>query len=456
LTKHLIIKNLKSIIIVISAIFALAGCQTLPPGETADAARPAANATTQAGPARRSVENRATRLPHSNPDDLWGRLQHGMQWQVPENAQVADARNYYLRQKSGLQRVLAERGELYLHFLVEEVERRDLPLELALLPLVESQLNPFAVSSQQAVGLWQIMPSTGKTLGVTSDWWFDGRRDLRDSTRAALDYLEYLYATLDGDWLNALAAYNGGIGRVSRAVASNAARGRPTDFWSLPLPRETRNYVPRLLALSTLIAEPEHWAVNLPPLQNRPAFVAVPTGGQLELGRAAQLAGVPKARLQALNPGHLRWATAPHAGDLLVPPDRATAFQQQLAQLSAEQRVQWDHYRVRRGDTLSRIARLFSTRVDLLRAANNLHSNFIREGATLVIPRGDDSALSIASRSGTKIPEARDYKVRPGDSLYRIAGRFKVRVEDIVAWNALNARAPIFPGQQLTLYVGDG
>jgi len=449
------IRVLRSLILVISGFILITGCQSLPQDEpTESASRATLPATTVA--ARRGLENRSLRLPHSNPEDLWGRIQHGMQWQIPENPRVADARDYYLGQTAALQRVLAERGQLYLHYIVEEVERRDMPLEIALLPLVESQLDPFAVSSQQAVGLWQIIPSTGKTLGVSSDWWYDGRRDLRDSTRAALDYLEYLHTTLGGDWLNALAAYNGGVGRVTRAVASNEARGRPTDFWSLPLPGETRNYVPRLLALSSLIAEPERWGLELPPLQNRPAFVAVPTGGQLELARAAQLAGVPKASLHALNPGHLRWATAPQAKELLLPPDRAAAFQQQLAKLGKDERVQWAHYRVRRGDTLSRIARLYSTRVDLLREANNLNSNFIREGATLMIPRSDDANLSVASRTGATMPTVKDYKVRPGDSLYRIAGRFKVRVEDILAWNSLNARSPIFPGQQLTLYVGGG
>ncbi|MDP5064656.1 MAG: LysM peptidoglycan-binding domain-containing protein [Haliea sp.] len=426
------------------------------PEDTAENARPVAVISTPVPGKREGLENRSVRLPHANPDDLWGRIQHGMQWQLPENAQVDDARDYYLRQKGSLKGVLAERGSLYLHYIVEEVERRELPLELALLPLVESQLNPFAVSSQQAVGVWQIIPTTGETLGVTNNWWFDGRRDLRDSTRAALDYLEYLHATLGGDWLNAIAAYNGGVGRVSRAMASNDAKGRPTDFWSLPLPKETRNYVPRLLALSSLIAEPERFDMDLPPLRNHPAFVAVPTGGQLELARAAQLAGMSKANLHALNPGHLRWATAPQASELLLPPERAHAFTQQLAVLDDDHRVRWEHYEVRRGDTLSKIARVFSTRVELLREANKLQSNFIREGATLMIPRGGDWETSLASRESAPGPKAKDYKVRPGDSLYRIAGRFKVRVEDIIAWNALNARSPIFPGQQLTLYVRGG
>lgn len=391
-----------------------------------------------------------------DPDDLWARLRGGMQWEIPDNRQVRDARAYYLAQ-NGYFEAVTERGALYLHYIVEEIERRDMPMELALLPLVESTLNPFALSSQQAMGLWQIMPATGRNLGLSSDWWYDGRRDLRESTAAALDYLQYLHDNLEGDWLLAIAAYNGGVGRVGRAVLGNSARGRRTDFWSLPLPAETRKYVPRLLALSSLVGEPDAWELALPPLANAPGFVPVSTGGQIELARAAELAGVDLPVLQALNPGHLRWATSPGATELLLPPDRADLFRQRLATLSPEQRVSWQHYRVKRGDTLSQIARAFDSQVDLLREANNIQGSLIREGATLLIPRGGYAASGTLARSGGPAEvKARDYKVRRGDSLYRIARRFKVKVADLIAWNALNPRGLIHPGQQLTMYVRGG
>ncbi|MDO8862354.1 LysM peptidoglycan-binding domain-containing protein [Haliea sp. E1-2-M8] len=390
-----------------------------------------------------------------DPNDLWARLRGGMQWEIPDNRQVRDARAYYLAQDRYFEAV-TERGALYLHYIVEEIERRNMPMELALLPLVESTLNPFALSSQQAMGLWQIMPATGRTLGLSSDWWYDGRRDLRESTAAALDYLQYLHDSLEGDWLLAIAAYNGGVGRVGRAVLGNSARGRRTDFWSLPLPAETRKYVPRLLALSSLVGEPDAWELALPPLANAPAFVPVPTGGQIELARAAELAEVDLPVLQALNPGHLRWATSPGATELLLPPERADLFRQRLATLSPEQRVSWQHYRVKRGDTLSRIAQTFDSRVDLLRKANKIQGSLIREGSTLLIPQGAYARGALAQRGGPAQIETRDYKVRRGDSLYRIARRFKVKVTDLIAWNALNPQATIYPGQQLTMYVRGG
>jgi membrane-bound lytic murein transglycosylase D len=451
--------NLTWFFIVISSLILSSGCQMLPTDEGAQGAREsrpgsqAQRSMSRHGPPLRS---RGSTLPQdSDLNDLWARIRNGLQWEIPDNRQVREARAHYLAQE-GYFDTITERGALYLHYIVEEIERRDMPMELALLPLVESSLNPFALSSQQALGLWQIMPATGKNLGLSSDWWYDGRRDLRESTAAALDYLEYLHASLDGDWLLAVAAYNGGVGRVGRAVLGNSAHGRPTDFWSLPLPSETRTYVPRLLAMSSLVGEPDAWELALPPLANAPAFVPVPTGGQIELARAAELAEIDLPVLQALNPGHLRWATAPDATELLLPPERAELFRERLAALSPEQRVSWRHYKVKRGDTLLRIAQAHNTRVDLLREANNIHGSMIREGTTLLIPQGGYATASLASQSGAAQLEARGYKVRRGDSLYRIAGRFKVKVEDLIAWNALNPRGTIYPGQLLTVYVRGG
>lgn len=450
---------LYKLLLVISSFFAIAGCQVLPSGDAVDSARETtATSQVQQRSGRGTPDPRALRSPtpeQIDPDDLWARLRSGMQWDIPDNRQVREARAHYLAQERYFD-TITERGALYLHYIVEEIERRDMPLELALLPLVESALDPFALSSQQAMGLWQIMPATGRNLGLDSDWWYDGRRDLRQSTAAALDYLQYLHDNLDGDWLLAVAAYNGGVGRVGRAIVGNSAHGRRTDFWSLPLPAETRNYVPRLLALSSLVGEPDAWELALPPLANAPAFVPVPTNGQIELARAAELADVDLPVLQALNPGHLRWATSPGATELLLPPERADMFRARLASLSPDERVSWQHYRVKRGDSLSRIARTFSTRVDLLREANDIQGSLIREGSTLLIPQGDYAASALAANSGSAQIEPRDYKVRRGDSLYRIARRFKVKVEDLIAWNALNPRGTIYPGQQLTMYVRGG
>ncbi len=447
-------RRLRLHIAVISAILSLTGCQALTTGDGGSERREAELAGRAQQQASKNTVPQAGQAEQLDPDDLWERLRQGMEWELPDNGQVRVGREYYLAQHDYFETV-AERGALYLHHIVEEIERRDMPLELALLPFVESTLDPFAQSSQQAMGLWQIMPATGRNLGLDSDWWYDGRRDLRESTTAALDYLQYLHDTLDGDWLLAIAAYNSGEGRVGRAVSANRASGRDTDFWSLPLPAETRKHVRRLLALSSLVAEPDAWELSLPPLTNEPAFVPVPTGGQIDLARAAELADVELATLQALNPGHLRWATSPETDELLVPREQAELFQARVAALSPEERVTWQHYRVQRGDSLLQIAQAFGTRVDLLRQANGIKGNLVREGAILMVPQDRDPAAA-APASAAQGLQAHDYKVRRGDSLYRIAGRFKVKVEDLIAWNSLNPSGTIHPGQQLTVYVRGG
>ena len=442
---------LKHFFTVFSLALCLSACQTMPPtdvtfsggGSAVEPESSAASFPVEAAPAKPRREP---------PRNLWERIRQQLTWQTMHNAQIAEARKSYLRQPNYLP-VVAERAHLYLYYIVDEVERRDLPMELALLPLVESTLNPFATSSEQAAGLWQIMPATGRYLGLEQDWWYDGRRDIRDSTRIALDYLESLYAEFDNDWMLALAAYNSGKGRVGRARRANEAAGKPTDYWSLKLPRETRHYVPRLIALTQIVAFPEAFDVEIPGVPNKPAFVVASTGGQIELARAASLAQVEMHVLRALNPGQLRWATSPDvAQELLLPPGTETGFAEGIAGLTEADRVRWEHYRIRSGDNLIRIAKKFDTEVGLLREVNNIRGSMIRAGDNLMIPYGSDWASSMAM-----VPRAerqqQGYRVRRGDSLYRIAGKFNVSVNDIIAWNSLDPGDYLQPGQRLTLYV---
>ena len=296
----------KLLAVLASAI--LAGCQTT--GPITDAERQPEQAEESVASILKPTPPPRAEKPLPPAKDLWERIRRELTWQSIHNSEVGKQRNNYLRQPDYIP-VVAERAGLYLHHIVEEVERRGMPMEIALLPLVESALNPFAVSSQKAAGLWQIMPATAKHYGVTRNWWYDGRLDLRESTEFALDYLERLHAEFDNDWLLALAAYNSGKGRVGRARAANEKAGRPTDYWSLKLPRETRHYVPRLIALSAIIAYPDTFDVKLPHVPNAPAFEIAGTGGQIEMLRAADLAGLELAELRALNPGpvsytHLR------------------------------------------------------------------------------------------------------------------------------------------------------
>ncbi len=383
--------------------------------------------------------------------ELWERIRSELSWQVPNNKQVDQAVNNYLAQ-SGYLPVVSQRGSLYLYYIVEEVQKRNMPMEIALVPLVESTLNPFAYSSSRAAGLWQIMPKTGEDLGLQQTWWFDGRRAVCDSTQAALDYLEELHTEFDNDWLLALAAYNAGKGRVARARRDNIKKGLPTDFWSLKLPRETRRYVPKVLALSRILAEPEAHAVEIPSIANEPAFEIAEIGGQIELAKAAELADVSLETLRGLNPGQLRWATDPEGPqELLVPFGTGGRFEEELARLGPTERVRWRHYTIQWGDNLIGIAKKFHTDVALLRQVNGITGSNIRAGKSLIIPGSDRiSGLAITENPLT---QAIGYKVRRGDSLTRIAGKYKVSIADIVAWNTLDMGKYLQPGQTLKLHV---
>lgn len=390
------------------------------------------------------------------PTDLWERIRRQLSFHTLHNARIGAAREHYLAQHRYIA-LITPRARRYLYHVVAEVERRDMPVEIALLPLVESALNPFAYSSQRAAGLWQIMPATADYRGMRRDWWYDGRLDVRDSTDFALDYLEDLAQEFDGDWLLALAAYNGGKGRVARAVEKNRQAGRPVDYWSLKLPRETSRYVPRLIALATIIAFHEALEVELPPIPNEPAFVAVDTGGQIEMLRASTLAQLPLEELRRYNPGYLRWATLPdQSHELLVPPYAAKRLQDGLAALGPQERVTWEHYRIRRGDSLIRIARRFDTEVGLLREVNNLRGNLIRAGDTLMIPNSAAWRQSLALAESGTTGIRRGYRVRRGDSLYTIASRFNVTIDELITWNDLDPDRYLQPGQALTLYIDGG
>lgn len=421
--------------------------------------RAAAEPQSQVGVDRQpesAVKQTRREKPLPPPDDVWERMRRQLVFHTQHNSQIGAAREHYLRQTRFME-LIEPRVQRYLYYLVEEVEARDMPVDLALLPLVESAMNPFAYSNQRAAGLWQFMPATAAYLGMRVDWWYDARLDVRESTRFALDYLETLHAEFDDDWLLALAAYNSGKGRVRRAIRRNREAGLPTDYWSLQLPRETRQYVPRLIALSVLVAFDEALGIEWPAVPNRPTFTTVDTGGQIEMLRAAQLAGLELVELRRFNPGQLRWATAPNNGDeLLVPLAVAEKMRAGLAALPDSERVTWEHYRIRQGDSLIRIAKRFDTQVAMLREVNNIRGHFIRAGDTLMIPNSAAWRASLAMADTGRTGVRRGYTVQRGDSLYLIANRFGVSIDDIIAWNALDPGRYLQPGQSLTLFLGGG
>lgn len=402
------------------------------------------------------------------PQDLWVRLRQGFAMDhEAERARVQQHLDWYTRHPAYIERVV-ERGRRYLHHIITETEERGLPMELALLPIVESAFDPFAYSHGRAAGLWQFIPSTGRHFGLDQSWWHDDRRDVLAATDAALTYLDQLAQRFDGDYTLALAAYNSGGGTVSSAIRRNSNSGRPTDYWSLSLPQETRNYVPKLLALAIVFDRPEEFGITLPPLKDEPYFEVVETGGQIDLAQAAGLAGVDVDEIYLLNPSFNRWATRPDGPHrLLVPRDSAERFREGLASLDPATRVAWTDYRVVSGDNLGSIARRFSTTPSVLRQVNGLNSDTIRVGQQLLIPsarEGDSTyALSATQRlqqtqaragrnnSGTRI----EHVVRSGDTFWDLSRRHKVSVRQIAAWNNMAPGDPLIPGKRLVIWSAD-
>lgn len=434
-------------------VASLAGCtKTIPlrDATTPDAAAPQAPVPpSKSAPAPES-RTAVAQDPPAAPVDLWQRLRSGFALPAVEHPNIAREVARLQRAGPGFQ-VLLEQGRPYLRLVLEEVERRGMPSEIALLPAVESGFHPLAYSPNGAAGLWQFMPATARRFDLTQDWWYDGRRDPMASTRAALDYLEHLLARFDGNWLHALAAYNAGGGTVSRAIRKNRERGLATDFWSLDLPGETDDYVPRLLALARVIADPEGAGMALPELPDAPEIAIVDADGQIDLRVAARLAEVPLEDFLRLNAGYNRAATRPDGPHrLLVPVDAAARLRSALADLPEDQRLRWERHRIRSGDTLSGIAKRYAIDVAAIKRANRLTSDRIRAGRDLLIPLSEVQSLQVAQASTA--PTQVSYRVRQGDSLYLIARRFDVSVAELQRWNGIPGRL-INPGQRLTVYV---
>lgn len=395
------------------------------------------------------------------PADLWQRLRAGLALPPSEHPNVEAHIAWFERHQSYLDRV-AERATPYLHEIVEAVEARGVPMEIALLPVVESAFQPFAYSHGRAAGLWQFVPGTGRRFGLKQTWWYDGRRDVLEATRAALDYLEYLHGHFDGNWLHALAAYNSGEGTVQRAIKRNRKRGQATDFWSLDLPRETRGYVPRLLALAAVVKDPGRHGLTLEPIANEPVLTQVDVGSQIDLDLAAQLAGLEIEELYRYNPAYNRWATDPDGPHtLLLPRDNAEKFQAALESYPPEKRIAWERHRIRNGESLNVIARRYHTTVALLQRVNDLRGTTIRAGDSLIIPvaRTDLDAyrLSADQRRLSKQNKSRDgrrveYVVQSGDTLWDISRQYRVGVRELAGWNSMAPADPLRPGQRLVIW----
>jgi membrane-bound lytic murein transglycosylase D len=395
------------------------------------------------------------------PDDLLGRLRQGFSLDWQDNARIQAELKWFARHPDYLDRVFT-RAQRYLPYIAAEIERRGLPLELALLPIVESAYDPFAYSHGRAAGLWQMIPGTATRFGIKQDWWYDGRRDVIDSTRAALEYLEYLYEFNNGDWLNAIASYNSGEGNVRKAVRKNRAAGKPEDFWNLRLSKETSAYVPRLLALVAIVRDPAGFELTLPPVVDTPQFVVADTGSQIDLALAAELAGIDVDTIYTFNPGYNRWSTDPKGPHRLVMPvAAAAAFTEALAMVPVEDRVRWKRHKIRNGETLSEIAQQHHTTAASIRTANSIRGNTIRAGQHLLIPVAT-KPLSAYSKSADARLEKKQNKqqaanriehvVAAGESFWTISRRYGVTTRKLSAWNGMAPGDPLPVGRTLVVW----
>lgn len=397
-----------------------------------------------------------------NSSDAWYRLQQGMQLEPVMNKRVEAQLNWYLEHHGYLQRVM-ERARPILPFVLEELERRGLPSELALLPIVESAYQAFAYSHGRASGMWQIIPSTGKFLGLKQNWWYDGRRDIVESTRAAIHYLDSLAKQFDGDWELALAAYNAGPGKIRSAVRYNKKRKRATDFWNLTKIRnETRAYVPKLFALKELFSDPEKYQLDLVPVGNQVSYEIVELDGQIDLALAADLAGITINELYQLNPAFNRWATAPEGPHrLLLPREKSELFKQNIAELPDHKRINWVRHKIKNGETLSHISEKYGTTTELIREVNKIRGTQIRAGKYLMVPTATRSIKTYTMSQNSRIEKIQNtnrsgnktvHLVRSGQSLWSISRSYGVSTQALAKWNGIAPIDTLRVGQKLVVW----
>jgi len=408
--------------------------------------------------------------------NLWDRMRAGFSL-PPLDGPLVQRQEQWFADNPEYMANMITRARYYLYYIVQEVQKRGMPMEIALLPAIESAYQPHAYSRARAVGLWQFIASTGRLYGLKANWWYDGRRDVMASTDAALDYLEKLKEDFNGDWQLALAAYNCGEGKVQYEINYNRRHGLPTDYSDLRLPRETESYVPKLMAMVHIVSDPAKFGLKFAAIPNNPYFARVDTGTQVDLGVVAKLTDMPVTDLYQINPAYVHWVTDPNGPhELLVPADKKEAVLEGLSNLPKDERVQWSHHVVHRGDTLSQIARQSRVSIAAIKSSNRLRGNFLHVGQNLLIPVSMNRLADV-----TPPGPPRDYhryhvyqryhvyrryhpthtahivrvvhRVRPGDTLWSIARKYNVYVHQLRRWNLMDANDVLHLGQRLRIWV---
>ncbi|MBJ3816226.1 murein transglycosylase D [Shimwellia pseudoproteus] len=433
----------------------LAGCQSSHHDGTVQQHAQSLSAASQSEAAGRATSARwlddGTNFAQDH--NLWASISDELKMGIPENDRIREQKQRYLRNKSYLHDVTL-RAEPYMYWIAGQVKKRNMPMELVLLPIVESAFNPHATSAANAAGIWQIVPSTGRNYGLKQTRNYDARRDVVASTTAALNLMQRLNRMFDGDWLLTVAAYNSGEGRVLKAIKANKARGQATDFWSLSLPQETRLYVPKMLALSEILKNSKKYGVRLPTPDESRALARVEVNSPVDMSQLAEVTGMSLTKLKAFNAGYRNTTVVGQNGPqyVMVPQKHAALVRKSIATggIAAVQPSQQlaantsSTYKVRAGDSLSTIAARLNVSSRDLQQWNNLRNGKLKAGQTLRV-MGSASGTALASNSGVT------YKVRRGDSLASIARKHGVGVKDLMRWNS--DADDLKPGDQLTLFL---
>ncbi len=401
-------------------------------------------------------------LNYSDDNDLWRVIADRQEIIVDNNPRIQSHIDW-ISQRPDYLASISKRAEPFLYLVVSELEKEEVPIEIALLPIVESDYYPFSYSHGTATGIWQFIPSTGRMYGLDEDWWHEDRRDVLASTKAAVRYLKDLNRMFDGDWLLSIAAYNAGPGRVQRAIDKNRNQGKRTDYWSLDLPKETEKYVPKLLALRKVLKNPERFNQKLIKIENKPYLEPINLESQFDLALIAQWTNLSIDEIYSFNPGLKRWAT-PEAlpYTILLPVDVVGDFKEILTNQKNRPKVSWTRYKVKEGDSLSIIAQNFNTTINQIQSVNNINGNLIRANSYLIVPLARESeayySLSDVQREKSRLNATKNsdkliYKVVSGDSLWKISRNFDVTVNDLVRWNKIVPTAPLSIGKELVILI---
>jgi len=464
----------------VALLLALAACATAPTTRSTQAAQPAASFIpspedypgemswfiAESEPEPAAPDGLALRATGGDPDsvtnatlqlrseygDLWARIRGGFELVDLDSPLVIKAEDWYEARPDYVARMI-ERSRRYLYYIVVEVEKRNMPLEIALLPMIESAYNPMAYSRSRASGIWQFIPSTGKLYGLKQNWWFDERRDVLAATSGALDYLQKLHAEF-GDWHLALAAYNCGEGTIRRAIAANQKRGKPTDYLSLKLPTETREYVPKLQAVKNIVRDPGHYDLVLADMPDAPYFTVVRTSRKMDVKVAAELAEMPLDEFLSLNPQHNRPVIAgADEATILLPYDKAELFAAKL-ELTNQPMVTWQAYKIKANESLAQVAARFGLPLETLRTVNGIGPRAkVPAGHALLVPSQAPSDATIASLQDTVFTSVQSgrsfyHRVRKGETIMSIAARYEVTPQDLKSWNKTSGTS-LVTGQRL-------